>query len=135
MAGKGRPGPAVGFTPAIHRRVVALVRAGNYIETAAAAIGVDAHTLREWMKRGARGIEPFVEFARDLEAAIYESEVRDVAAITRGAQTDWRAAQWRLQVRAPTRWRIPKDEERPDDRDLPRAADDIDGSGGGEPES
>lgn len=42
-------------------RIVDLLRAGNYVETAAAAAGVDKTTLYDWLKQGAR-------LSRDLAA-------------------------------------------------------------------
>ena len=35
-----------------HNKIITAIRAGNYIETAAAYAGVNKSTLYEWLKRG-----------------------------------------------------------------------------------
>ena len=37
-----------------HNKIITAIRAGNYIETAAAYAGVNKSTLYEWLKRGER---------------------------------------------------------------------------------
>jgi hypothetical protein len=37
----------------VHDRIIQAIRAGNYVETAAAAVGVDKYILHGWMRRGA----------------------------------------------------------------------------------
>jgi len=93
------------------------VRAGNYLEVAAAFAGIHRSTLFDWMRRGARERErrlkgeppnveedAFVEFSDAIQKALAEAEVRDVAIIGKAAQEHWQAAAWRLERKFPERW-------------------------------
>lgn len=99
--------------------IVQAVRAGNYIETAAAYAGVAKSTLYDWMKRGARERQrlernpkarakkseaPYVEFSNAIQKALAESEMFDVATIGRASRDNWQAAAWRLERKFPERW-------------------------------
>lgn len=98
----GRP---TKLTPEMQRRVADLVRAGNYVETAAACSGISKDTLYRWLKRGARarsGI--YRDFAEAVEKAQAESEARDVTLIATAARDQWQAAAWRLERKFPERW-------------------------------
>lgn len=90
-----------------HNKIITAIRAGNYIETAAAYAGVNKSTLYEWLKRGERekqraaensryrirkSEEPYVEFSNAVEKALAEAEIRDVAIIAKAAQEQWQAA-------------------------------------------
>lgn len=89
----------------LHARIVDAVRAGNYIETAAAYAGVNKSTLYAWLKKGARSASgPFWEFSNAIEKALASAEVRDVALIGKAADTQWQAAAWRLERKHPQRW-------------------------------
>lgn len=100
-------------------QIVTAIRAGNYIETAAAFAGISKSTLFDWLKRGAREKArvsnnprakirkreaPFVEFSDAVEKALAEAEVRDVAIIGKAAEEQWQAAAWRLERKFPDRW-------------------------------
>lgn len=85
-------------------RLVRLVRAGNYRETAAAACGIAPRTLRKWLQWGAEGKEPYATFSETVDRAEAESEARDVAFIGTAGQSDWRAAAHRLERKHPKRW-------------------------------
>ena len=102
-----------------HNKIITAIRAGNYIETAAAYAGVNKSTLYEWLKRGERekqrvaensryGIrkseKPYVEFSNAVEKALAEAEIRDVAIIAKAAKEQWQAAAWRLERKFPDRW-------------------------------
>lgn len=117
MAVTGRPSKV---SPEITKKICEAIRAGNYIETAAAYAGIDKATLYRWMKRGAREIErvktsekklkirkieePFVDFCNAVEKALAEGEVRDLVIISNAATTDWRAAAWKLERKFPDKW-------------------------------
>lgn len=90
--------------PELAQRIVTYIKAGSYIETAAAAAGVNKSTLHRWLKRGAEGEEPFAEFSDAVEAALAEAELRDLARIDRAADTQWQAAAWKLERRNPKLW-------------------------------
>lgn len=101
--GRGRP---TKLTPAIHATIVEAVQRGNYLETAAALAGLDAATLRRWVKRGTD--EPDSAFGRLADAirrAQAESEDRDLTALAAAADGGvWQARAWRLERRFPDRW-------------------------------
>lgn len=105
------------LTPDVHDRIVEYVRAGNYLSTAAAAAGVTARSLRNWLRRGASGEEPYATLHAEVLAAQAEGEarlVRSVSAAADGifdeetgkfvAAPDWRAGIEILQRRHPDRW-------------------------------
>lgn len=100
-------------------RIITAIRAGNYIETAAAYAGINKTTLYDWMKRGERekqrvakdarlkirkAEQPFVEFSNAVQRALAEAEVRDVAIIAKAAEEQWQAAAWRLERKFPEKW-------------------------------
>lgn len=105
------------LTPDVHRKIVDLVRGGNFPETAAAAAGVSKPTLRMWMREGAvlnrddpgrktlsKRQRALKDFLFDLDKAFGEAEARDVLLIGKLAENDWRAAAWRLERRNRAQW-------------------------------
>ena len=114
MAG-GRP---VKITEELIKQICDVVRAGNYIETAAAFNGLSKSTLYDWMKRGARERqriegtnrkplkkeELFMAFSDAIEKAMAEAEIRDVMRIGEASKSDWKAAAWRLERKNPQKW-------------------------------
>jgi transposase len=90
--------------PQLASRIITFIKAGSYLETAAAAAGVNSSTLHRWLKRGAQGEEPFAGFRSSVEAALAEAELRDLARIDRAAETQWQAAAWKLERRNPKKW-------------------------------
>ena len=78
------------------QKICDLLRAGNYLDTAATAAGVHKTTLHRWLRLGReqkRG--RYKKFVEAVEKAQGEAEARDVALIAKQAPTDWRAAAWR----------------------------------------
>ena len=72
-------------------QLVVMLRAGNYLEVAARAVGVHRHTLADWRARGrsgAPGDEDFVELAERMEKALAEGEARNVAQIATARYVD-----------------------------------------------
>ena len=109
-------------------RIIAYIRQGQYVETAAAAAGISKFTFYEWLKRGAairgaakppRSELPYLAFSNAVERAMAEAEIRDVNIVGAASITQWQAAAWRLERRNPTRWgrrdriELSGDEERP----------------------
>jgi transposase len=92
----------------IQESICQAIRAGNYIETAAAFAGIDKTTLYDWLKRGARAKGSadavFVGFSHSVQKALSDSEVTDVATIGVAAKENWQAAAWRLERKFPERW-------------------------------
>jgi len=116
MPRTGRPDK---LTPKLKEDLLKMIVTGNYIETAAAFVGIAQTTLREWMRRGEREAqrlnadpnarpikseEKYIELSEAIRQAQAESEVRDVVLIGRAAQDQWQAAAWRLERRYPDRW-------------------------------
>ena len=99
----GRP---TKLTPPVQQKICEAIRAGNYMETAAAYAGIEKTTLYDWLRRGARekrGI--YHEFGKAVEKALADAETRDVALIAKAAADgQWQASAWRLERRYPDRW-------------------------------
>jgi hypothetical protein len=94
------------LTRARHDRIVQAVRAGNYREASARAVGIVPSTLYAWLERGET--EPsgiYREFVEDVEEAEGQAEVYAAAVIRQAMREDWRAAATFLERRYPARWR------------------------------
>jgi hypothetical protein len=93
-----------------HEAIVLSVRKGNYVETAAEAVGITATTFYRWMERGEADVENdvksvFSEFCEAIKRAKAESEAIDLDHIADAAgKGNWQAAAWRLERRFPTKW-------------------------------
>jgi transposase-like protein len=95
------------LTPALIEKIVGYLRAGAYVETAAAAAGISKQTLYNWLRRAVDENERdpiFAKFAAAVEEAQALAEVRDIALIGKAAETQWQAAAWRLERKSPERW-------------------------------
>ena len=117
MSVMGRP---TKLTVELTNKICDMLRAGNYLETAAAYAGIDKATLHRWMKRGARELERvqaieggaeiaeeeqmFVDFCNSIKKALAEGEVRDMVIISNAAKQDWKAAAWKLERKFPEKW-------------------------------
>lgn len=75
---------ATKFTQALAERIVGYVKAGAYIETAAASAGISKVTLYAWLRKGATAKNgPYLRFAQDVERALATDELRGVTTIER----------------------------------------------------
>ena len=94
------------LNPEIQSSIVSAIRAGNYMETAAAYAGVNKDTFYAWLKKGGRSktSNKFKKFSDAIEKALADAEVRDVAFIARAAEKEWTAAAWRLERKFPRKW-------------------------------
>lgn len=111
----GRP---LKLNPDMQAGLVKVIQAGNFLETAAAYVGISVSTLRDWIRRGEREAqrlstknaksnkteEPYLEFSAAIKKAQAEGEIRDVLLIGNAARETWQAAAWRLERRFPDRW-------------------------------
>jgi transposase len=119
MAKTGPGGRPTKLTPALQERLVKVIEAGNYIETAAAYAGLSKESLYGWMRRGRRERDrlekdgrlrprqeekPYLEFLDAIEKALASSEVADLQRIDAAADQQWQAAAWRLERRMPAKW-------------------------------
>ena len=86
-------------------KLLAYVRAGAYLETAAAACGLSSRTVREWVRVGARASRGDLrDFFTQYEQARALGELRHVGIIAKAAETEWTAAAWWLERSRPARW-------------------------------
>ena len=103
----------------IQAKIINAIKAGNYMETAAAYAGISKSTFYDWLRRGRREKERleknerhrprksevgYLEFSDAVEKALAESEMRDVLVISKAAELQWQAAAWRLERKFPDRW-------------------------------
>ena len=100
----GRP---TKLTPDESNRIILAVKAGNYIETAAAFGGISKETLFTWLRRGRRSRQKnniYKQFSDAVEKALADAEIRDVANIEIASKDDWHASAWRLERKYPEKW-------------------------------
>jgi transposase-like protein len=92
----------------VHASIVENLRAGAYIETAAAAAGVSASTVHAWLRRAEDHPDdcgsPFLEFLEAVEKARAEAELDAIRTIREAAPRSWQAAAWYLERSYPKRW-------------------------------
>lgn len=116
MAG-GRP---TALTKDVHDKIVAAMRAGNYLTDAAAYAGVGYSTVRRWLRWGDPDYNPETDADRSnpapralakyraFRAAVREAEgaaiVEAVAELRAAGRKDWRAAEAFLKRRASSTW-------------------------------
>jgi len=105
---KKNSGRTTKLTPQLQETIVNHILRGSYMETAAAAAGIDKTTLYRWLKQGADAISsasPYYGFRHAVESALAEAEVRDLNVVDHAARSGvWKAAAWKLERRAPKRW-------------------------------
>lgn len=85
-------------------RICNLIRAGNYIDTAARCAGISKATLYEWIKRAHRGESPFNKFLDAIEKATAEAEASATARVLLAANEHWQAAAWWLERTKPKKF-------------------------------
>lgn len=107
----GRP---TKLTPEVHQRIVALMRAGNYFETACRAAGIAPSTGYLWKAWGEgrafagqklpRNRKIYTEFLDAVSRAEAEAEAEVVVHVRRAIPDDPRVGLEYLQRRSPHRW-------------------------------
>ena len=111
---RGRP---TKFTPERREKIIQLIKAGNYLETATQAAGIDYSTFRNWMNRGENALQrqsegdkltkvekEFVDFVEHIQKAEAEAEARNLMIINKAASDSWQAAAWYLERKHHDRW-------------------------------
>jgi len=99
---RGRP---TKLTPEIQAQIANYLKAGCYVETAAAAAGIDKATLLRWLKNGARSCGAQRKFRDAVTKALADAELTDLLLITRAAKKGaWQAAAWKRERSNPARW-------------------------------
>jgi transposase len=103
---KKKVGRPTKLTPNLQDEIVDLLKAGNYIETTCAVVGINKTTFYQWLKRGKSSIRStkYTIFRDVVTKAMAFAEARLVALITRAAEKNWSAAVWILEHKYPERW-------------------------------
>jgi len=119
----GRPtGRPSKFTPEVRAKIIAAVRAGNFLDTAARYAGVEYQTFRNWMVRGEKELArlaqpnakpreseaPFVEFFETVSQAEAEAEVAAVTYWQDALPNNWQASSAFVRSRYRRRWDPPQ---------------------------
>jgi len=110
----GSPNPTL-CTPDLIDKFIGYIIAGNYIETAAKACGIDKTSVYDWMRKGrdhyegkdnkpVKAREPFLTFVKRLDEAQAIAEMYDIQTIRKASHIRWEAAAWRLERKFPKRW-------------------------------
>jgi len=79
---------------------------GNYLEIASELAGVSENIIRNWVKRGEDGEEPFDAFMRAVKRASAKAEAMEVGKVRTAGQDPrfWAASMTYLERRHPDRW-------------------------------
>lgn len=111
MARTGRP---TILNQAMADAIVDLLKRGNYITTAARAVGINPVTIGAWVRKGAELAEEdreldeteqlFVEFSIEVEKARAFAEVTHVETIRQASKDNWTASAWWLERTNPNNW-------------------------------
>lgn len=124
-------GAPVGAKPKLldedtQERILAVLKSGGYVETAAAVAGVAKQTFYNAIERGhpdgaladpdakepkrvlRKDDQPFREFREKVEQAQAEGETLNLGLIQRAAAKDWKAAAWILERTRPQRYAGPR---------------------------
>ena len=98
-----RVGRPTALTPEVAQVLIDSLRAGNFLETAAAFAGISVSTLRNWLRAGRRGSTPeLADFYRAVTQARAAAEMETLDRIRRDPA--WQAAAWRLERMYPQRY-------------------------------
>jgi transposase-like protein len=106
MSDKNKGGRPSKLTPELREEIVSLIKTGNFIEMTCAIAGINKSTFYDWMRRGkeSKRHTRYKKFYNEVTQAQAWSEARDVAIISKHAETSWRAAAWKLERRFSQRW-------------------------------
>lgn len=119
MAGNANSGRR-GLTPdqirSICERIVGLIEAGNFVETAiTAAGGISTREAKKWLARGRDLVDSRSEpendneavclwFAQQVDKSIASFEASAVNKILRAGDDDWKPIAWLLERKMPKKW-------------------------------
>jgi transposase-like protein len=104
---KSNAGRKCTLTPQVEQAICHHMRAGHYLEHAAALAGVSESTVRTWLRQAEADIAagddstPFVHFAVELKRAVAVAIDEDLKSI-RGRRYNWQANAWVLERRHPS---------------------------------
>lgn len=77
---------------------------GNTRTDSAAYAGITFGALRNWIRKGNKGVEPYAALVVTLKQAESHAIVRNVAIVQRAALDSWQAAAWLLERKRPEDW-------------------------------
>jgi hypothetical protein len=104
-SGKNRGGQPTKLTAEIQAKIVKLVQAGNFRETACAAVGICPRTMRNWLRAGVEQPDSkYARFAGALAKAEAIAEARGITAIQLAGKRDWKAVAWWAEKRHQAKW-------------------------------
>ena len=103
------------LTPEIAEALIEVLKRGNYMTTAADFVGVTPQTVYNWLKRGdelkdhpdenlSETERMFVDFFEGVKNATAWAEVNALDTIRSASATNWQAAAWFLERKAPDRF-------------------------------
>lgn len=102
---KRRAGRPSKLTPELQDRIVKLIEAGNYMDTAAACCDVSRETFFKWMRRGNRQKHgPYRRFVDAVKKAEGLAEARALVRVRKAGERWWQAEAWYLERKFPNRW-------------------------------
>lgn len=85
------------LTPELQDKIIKYIKAGNYVETACDAVGINKTTYYDWIKKGEAGKEPYLNYANAIKKAKAEAIIKNVLVIQIAAKKNWQAAAWWLE--------------------------------------
>lgn len=94
-----KPGKPTRLTPAIQDAICALVNAGAPLPHAARACGVPWPTVKDWLKKGRAGKQPYADFVAAWQQAKARWVAGAVMRVTKASDKNWKAAAWLLERR------------------------------------
>lgn len=101
------------LTPELHTKLVALVRGGTFLDTAAALCRITKPTLRNWLRAGADGIAAgnnniYTRLVEDIDVADADAEetARDRLQSFVDAG-EWKPLVWLMERKWPDRYKPP----------------------------
>lgn len=95
------------LTEELVETLVSTIRAGAYVETAAAFCGISKDTFYRWLRlaESDQSTEILSKLSYAVKKAMAEAELRDINVIDKAAQEGvWQAAAWRLERKYNDRW-------------------------------
>lgn len=99
---RGRPSK---LTEENQRELVKLIKAGNYLETATAFVGLHPDTVREWLRVGRRQSKgKYHDFSVAIQRAEAFAESSALLRIRKAGEMAWQAEAWYLERKFPSKW-------------------------------
>jgi len=93
------------LTTELTERICQLMRAGNYLETAANVAGVSSAVVHLWLRAGARNGKPrYRRFFEAVRKAEHEAIASGVVRVRQHGSKSWQAEAWWLERRCPRQW-------------------------------